>query len=248
MRLLCKKMAAVVILVLWSVSASATVIENLSERDWLYGDSALTYDESTGLEWLDLDLTAGMNLNQIHTSGILNVFRWATTWEVESLLDAALVGFDNRQSNELDDNNNAMKWIDYLGRTGGEQEVRWSQGYTIWRDWDQGGASVLQMYGVSAIDCADYIKYYGNGNPESCSNPTTNVIEGQPIYDHELGGSTPAFSFTEIIATSSWGMTGPGGAMLVRDARYINVSEPFILSIFGLGFVCLCFSRRKKKS
>ena len=126
-RLIFKKMIVAGMLVLWSISVSAAVIENLSERDWLNGDSALTYDESTGLEWLDLDLTSGMSLNQIDSSGILNIFRWATPWEVESLLDAALVGFGDRSSNNLDDNNDAMKWINYLGMTGGEQELRWSQ-------------------------------------------------------------------------------------------------------------------------
>lgn len=236
-RLIFKKMIVAGMLVLWSISVSAAVIENLSERDWLNGDSALTYDESTGLEWLDLDLTSGMSLNQIDSSGILNIFRWATPWEVESLLDAALVGFGDRSSNNLDDNNDAMKWINYLGMTGGEQELRWSQGYTFWKD--QYNETVLQMYGVTAIDCEDAINYYGG-----CVGGRVNIVEGEPLYRNNLSGLNTNLAFDEVIATSSWGMTGPAGALLVRKA--LSVSEPSILVMFGLGLAGLSFSRRKR--
>jgi len=236
-----RKMVALGGLIFCSLSASASVIENLSERDWLRGDKALTFDESTGLEWLDINLTSGMSLNQISVSGILNVFRWAMPWEVESLLDAALIGINNRQSTNLDDNDNAKKWINYLGMTGGEEDIRWTQGYTFWRDADQNGATVLQMYGVSTIDCDYDVQYYGSGNSESCISPPTNVIEGSPIYEYELGVFS---SFDALIANSSWGLTGPAGAMLVRNALSVDAPEPSVLSMLVLGLAGVGFSRK----
>lgn len=238
-----KKITSSALLLICSLSASASVIENLSERDWLSGDSALTYDESTGLEWLDINLTSGMSLNEISASGILNIFRWAMPWEVESLLDAALVGFGNRQSNDLDDNTNAMKWIGYLGMTGSEEELRWTQGYTIWTDEGHGHASVLQMYGVSAIDCDEVIINYG----QQCYSGKVNVVESAPVYDYQLGGINSAFSFEEVIATSAWGHTGPAGAMLVRKALSVDAPELSVLSMLLLGILGVGASRKGMK-
>ena len=43
--------------------ANATLITDLSERDWtVTGDKAITYDSSTGLEWLDLTKTVGHSI------------------------------------------------------------------------------------------------------------------------------------------------------------------------------------------
>lgn len=67
----------------------------LMSTDWMTaGDNALTLDESTGLEWLDLTQTAGRNYNDIVgldgsnelvAGGNFAGFRYATLIEVETL-------------------------------------------------------------------------------------------------------------------------------------------------------------------
>lgn len=226
MSLLSKMMVIVGGLVLWSSLACATVVGNLYERNWLGNDSALTYDESTGLEWLDVNLTSKMTLDQIDSSGILNVFRWAEPLEIENLLDAAIAGVGERRSRMLDDNNNTMTVISYLGMTGGEEDIRWTQGYTMLNDNEQGGASVFQMYGALARDCTLPFDFF-----VGCDYPYVQVVESDVVYD--------ATNFDEVMENNSWGFTGPAGAMLVRDA--LHVSEPPMFFMFFLGLMILGF-------
>lgn len=235
-----KKMFLAGLVVLFSVSAGASVIENLSERDWLSGDKALTYDRTTGLEWLDLNLTKGMSINQIYSSGILNIFRWATPSEIENILDAAIQGENTRFSNNLADNEKAFRWIKYLGITGAELELRWSHGYTIWTDVEKGNIPAFQYYGAIAMDCVVAIKNLG-----SCYDGHAGVIESAPLYANGLDMFT-VFEEYRIVATS-WGFTGPGGAMLVRKAQLIEATEPKVLTMFVLGVIGLVFSRTKKR-
>ena len=72
--------------------ASAGLI-NLSSRDLLSaGDGLLTYDASTGLEWLDLTYTAGQSIESGEALPFFDAaatngrFRWATSAEILDLL------------------------------------------------------------------------------------------------------------------------------------------------------------------
>jgi len=99
-------------------NVNATVITDLSERDWrTNGDSALTYDASTNLEWLDLTITRGNSILDTEALDLFDVFRWATTLEIENLLDAALYGIGHRFSSAEVDKINTQHFIDLLGVT-----------------------------------------------------------------------------------------------------------------------------------
>lgn len=62
-------------------STQASQITDLSERDWLNAnDGLLTYDASTGLEWLDLTLTAGNSILETEVESFFGEFRWVVGW------------------------------------------------------------------------------------------------------------------------------------------------------------------------
>lgn len=116
MKLSFKKFAALGVLVLGSMSANSAVITDLSERDWLTsGDGLLTFDASTGLEWLDLTHTEGWSLNAVESASFFGEFRWALTHEVEDLLDAAVLGNGSRKSLIPQDVFNTNRLMDLVG-------------------------------------------------------------------------------------------------------------------------------------
>ena len=81
-----KNIIAICVLALGAANAGATAITDLSERDWLTsGDGLLTFDASTGLEWLDLSVTLGNSINDTEAESFFGEFRWATTTQVEDL-------------------------------------------------------------------------------------------------------------------------------------------------------------------
>lgn len=66
----------------------------LIERDWqISGDAALTYDTATGLEWLDLTVTAGMSYNEVAAEleggGAYDGFAFASEQQVTELFNSA---------------------------------------------------------------------------------------------------------------------------------------------------------------
>jgi hypothetical protein len=84
--------------------ANAGLITDLSEKDWLaVGDSLITYDSSTGLEWLDLSVTRGNSILQTEQESFYGSFRWATSTEIEALFDNVIGGVGFRSSANLDD-------------------------------------------------------------------------------------------------------------------------------------------------
>ena len=76
-------------LIFYSVSSHATLIA----RDWLtVNDAALTYDTATGLEWLDITVTAGFSYNEVSaelgTGGTYEGFEFASKQQVVDLFFA----------------------------------------------------------------------------------------------------------------------------------------------------------------
>lgn len=114
-----KKIIAVCILALGAMNASATVISDLSERDWLTsGDGLLTFDASTGLEWLDLSVTLGNSIIDTEAMSFFGDFRWATTTQVDDLTSTTgLSGFD--VSNDPQKIADSLALCQLMGPTGG---------------------------------------------------------------------------------------------------------------------------------
>ncbi len=100
--------------------ANGAVISDLTERDLLsHGDGLLTFDSSTGLEWLDLDLTLGNSILDTEATSYYTSdgFRWAKPEEIEALFNAAIFStvWLTRISYDADDILNSSTFVGYLG-------------------------------------------------------------------------------------------------------------------------------------
>ena len=121
------------LLTAWMSTANATLITELSERDWRSdGDKLLTYDSSTGLEWLDLTVTVDKSIldteqEEFFVSG---EFRWATFSEIDGIFDAVIDGHDNRVSIEPEEIARGIRFIDLFGDTGQPNRNSYSRGFT----------------------------------------------------------------------------------------------------------------------
>ena len=97
--------------------ANATLITDLTERDWkVAGDTAITYDSSTGLEWLDLTQTNGNSILDTEAESFFGEFRWATNVEIEGIFDSIIIGSGFRSSTWLVALQNAVVFQDLLSR------------------------------------------------------------------------------------------------------------------------------------
>ena len=77
--------------------AATPVYPGLFERDWqITGDAAITLDDATGLEWLDVTETAGLTYNsvlqQVGPGGSFEGFSVASRAQVSSLISSAGLG------------------------------------------------------------------------------------------------------------------------------------------------------------
>ena len=111
-----KKIAAVGVLALGATTAGAGVITDLSERDWLTsGDGLLTFDASSGLEWLDLTVTVGNSILDTEAASFFGEFRWASIGQIDSLLLAAGLPAGFRDSEDAEVIATTTSLIEFLG-------------------------------------------------------------------------------------------------------------------------------------
>jgi hypothetical protein len=86
-----------------------------------WGAGSLTGDSSTGLQWLDLDISTGISYNTMLTEqadgGLYEGFRYATATEVETLFSNA--GIPNINSGSAANVTPAQALVDLLGNTTG---------------------------------------------------------------------------------------------------------------------------------
>ena len=104
--------AACACLAVVSINVSANVIP--TEADWkVAGDGLITYDANTGLEWLDLTVTAGMTHDdvfaQLGSGGAYEGWHFASTSQVSTLWDN--FGGSGTYTDWSIENNNLFKVI-----------------------------------------------------------------------------------------------------------------------------------------
>ena len=113
-----KKIAAVGVLALGATTAGAAVITDLSERDWLTpGDGLLTFDASSGLEWLDLTVTVGNSILDTEAVSFFGEFRWASIFQIDRLLLAAGLPSDERDTTDPGEIATIVALLNFLGTT-----------------------------------------------------------------------------------------------------------------------------------
>lgn len=81
------KLTAALLTLSFSISANAALLV----RDWQYvGDGSITYDSTTGLDWLDLPITSNLTYNyvsaQLSESGAYSGWQYATLGETHTFL------------------------------------------------------------------------------------------------------------------------------------------------------------------
>lgn len=85
-----KNMMKVSLLVMAILFTTSTVSATLISTDWINpGDNNITHDTATGTEWLDIDVTLGLSVNEVtakmQAGGELEGFRFATLPEFNAL-------------------------------------------------------------------------------------------------------------------------------------------------------------------
>lgn len=211
---------------------NATLITDLSARDWkTVGDNGLTYDRSTGLEWLDLSYTLGNSMETTNAE-LLNLyagFRWATYIEVDNLISSVLSGVGERKTydNETDINNAAS----FLSLLGSVQDTnpnvvnpsRWSLGVSE-GSLNPNTHPVYLSYGLHMVQLTTLDDYYA----DSHLGDVRVRVKGE-------------FSHCCFVPTqSSYNV----GSWLVRTAQ---VPEPSTFVIFAFGILALVSRQCKKK-
>ncbi len=109
----------VLFLIFYASGSYATVIGDLSARDYqTSGDALVTFDASTNLEWLDLTQTLNMSMLDTESSSYYADFRWATETEISNLLDAVIPGTGFRYTHlDPDAINNHNALTAFIGST-----------------------------------------------------------------------------------------------------------------------------------
>ena len=214
-------MSAVVSLFLSTQTASAALLE----ADWLVpGDSKLTVDTNSGLEWLDLTETAGLSMNEIlaGTGGFASMgFRYATTTEVSGLFAAA--GIVDTSGNSVAEN--AGPVIDLLLLLGTTFEFVSSGGNNIFSS----GYHLPDSPSLSEATIASAFQLQSSGVP------ALNTENG-------LGSAVIGVSRSADRDFSEWF----DGSYLVRETAVVPV--PAAIWLFGSGVLGLIGIAKRKKA
>lgn len=90
-RKLTKKIKIIIGVLAFLLTTNAhSIIIDLDERDYLVaGDGLITYDKSTGLEWLDLTFTAGYSMLETEANASIwaDGWQWTTVEQMETMFD-----------------------------------------------------------------------------------------------------------------------------------------------------------------
>jgi hypothetical protein len=186
------------------------------------GDGWITQDSSTGLEWLDVPLTAGQSLNEVRSgTWISNGFRYATKSEVLALYRNAGTpddGFDVSETYPAE----TLELVRLLGPT-------------VIGD---GRVSVMGFMGT------DYFDH----DLTLATHPMGSVFNAQVAYIDYLE-IDPAAPWGEAHFTGGHPMSNESefflGSYLVRGVAN-SVPEPSISGLLALGVGVMVWQRRRR--
>ncbi|MCU7919607.1 MAG: hypothetical protein KZQ95_14805 [Candidatus Thiodiazotropha sp. (ex Epidulcina cf. delphinae)] len=210
-------------------SVSQASLINLSERDYLSsGDGLVTYDATTGLEWLDLTYTVGNSILDTEADAAIwaNGWQWATTEQTNALLDHTVLP-QGLTSNHPDN----LAFIELLGATYERIEPdrytrKFAAGISRGHYFPE-YYSIPAGYKSAVVD--GHIYHAGNVGPVGCDD--------EPVCVSYVGYEQDTWSESDSLFTF--------GSWLVRREA---VPEPSILLIWAIGLTCLGLVRLKTKT
>lgn len=199
-----KKISCVLLASLGLLLNAASVSASLFERD-LYStdDALLTYDTSTGLEWLDVNFTVSRSYNEISVEfgagGEFEGFRYASRTELLALLE--ITGISNTFG-EYVDTGEAYRIFDFMRLFG----------YT---SYNEVGNPVVTVRGIYDDAFAPSTHGYTSLGYD-ISNDYTSVMIGGDFFPIFFGNGTSADSM---------------GHFLVRNAAPVPLPSAFLMSL-----------------
>ena len=167
-------------------NAHSTILD-LEERDYLAaGDGLITYDKTTGLEWLDLTFTAGLSMLEVEANAAIwaNGWQWATIDQMEIMFDHARD--DDLWSDPYNEPRVVYPIVELLGPTytsGVSGEYITKSVYGVSRNFESldSGYTYSFMKGGIGLDSSD--SFYPNlpfplCDPEAC----VDWYDGEPYF------------------------------------------------------------------
>lgn len=204
-----------------SAGAAEAAIQSV---DWnaAVHDQWLTRDTASGLDWLDVSLTAGQSMSQVLGGDwVARGFRYATSQEVTTLFEHADVTGGALPQGELDAALSAQGFLTY--NQGGVQSRTLSQmlGGMESSTPDLLGPSLDGLTGTDAQGGA--ISF---GNPFSASGLSVRVISLYPWSFNGWGNASPAYPYPPSVPTlctlvcedQTWTWGSPGSYIQVEGA------------------------------
>ncbi|MCU7906672.1 MAG: hypothetical protein KZQ76_12670 [Candidatus Thiodiazotropha sp. (ex Epidulcina cf. delphinae)] len=215
-------------------SVSQAGLIDLSERNYLSGgDGLITYDATTGLEWLDLTYTVGNSILDTEADAEIwaNGWQWATTEQTNALLDHTVLP-QGRSTNHPDN----LAFIALLGAT--YERIEPNQYTSKFAAGISRGHYFPAYYSIPA----GYKPAFVDGHIYHAENTGPVGCDDEPVCVSRAGDEQDTWSESDSLPTF--------GSWLVRNAAMPDhpIPEPSILLIWATGLACLGFVRLKNQT
>jgi len=227
----------VLVLLVATAFFSVNVNAGLIHTDWkVDGDKRATLVEETGVEWLKLNNTAGLSINQVLSSGNYEGWRLPTVDELDNFITtffAPLVFSDN---NTYYPSSSAYRpynlaWNSWMGIVHADANYYRSYGYHV----NENGLAVYSGVSLSRFNTSLANIFVGTGTPSTLD--ISSAYNG--VFLVSDGGTT--------LSSLNDPSLNANNANAPINNPVVDVSEPAGLGVLAAGLLGVMFARRKKR-